>query len=60
MPTAEDSLEPRVPSRDHNSSPADSVKDDEQHFRLLVVANRLPITIRKQPDVRNPLRGYSD
>jgi len=37
-----------VPSRDEAPSPADSVKDDEHNFRLLIVANRLPITIKKQ------------
>jgi len=59
MPTSEDKVETRVPSRDLNSSPADSVKDDEQHFRLLIVANRLPITIKKRPDVRNPFNWLS-
>jgi len=40
-----------IPPRDDAPSPTDSVKDDGQHFRLLIVANRLPITIKKQNDV---------
>lgn len=39
-----------VPAREEAPSPADDGKDG-QHFRLLIVANRLPITIKKQPDV---------
>jgi trehalose-6-phosphate synthase len=59
MATSEDSnVETRVPSREHNSSPADSGKDDEQHFRLLIVANRLPITIKKR-DVSSSSIGLS-
>ena len=47
-----DHAEKEVPSRDEAPSPADSVKDDDGHnFRLLIVANRLPITIKKQPGV---------
>jgi len=37
----------RVPSRDEAPSPTESVKDEGQNYRLLVVANRLPITIKK-------------
>ena len=40
--------------RDEAPSPTESVKgEDEPNYRLLIVANRLPITIKKQPDV-NP------
>jgi hypothetical protein len=39
-----------IPAREEAPSPADEGKNG-QHFRLLIVANRLPITIKKQPDV---------
>ena len=48
---AEERIEKEVPSRDEAPSPSDSAKDDEPNFRLLIVANRLPITIKKQPGV---------
>jgi hypothetical protein len=48
---ADEQIEKGVPPRDDAPSPADSVKDDEHNFRLLIVANRLPITIKKQPGV---------
>jgi hypothetical protein len=48
---AEERIENDVPSRDEASSPTDSVKDDGPNFRLLIVANRLPITIKKQSGV---------
>ena len=38
-----------VPPRDDAPSPI----DDARNFRLLIVANRLPITIKKQPGVRS-------
>lgn len=61
MATSEDSnADTRVPSREHNSSPADSVKDDEQHFRLLIVANRLPITIKKRDVSPISIGSFSD
>lgn len=44
----EGNIEKEVPSRDEAPSPTDSVKDDGHNFRLLIVANRLPITIKKQ------------
>ena len=44
-------IEKGIPPRDEAPSPTDSVKDDEHNFRLLIVANRLPITIKKQPSV---------
>jgi hypothetical protein len=40
-----------VPAREEAPSPADDNGKDGQHFRLLIVANRLPITIKKLPDV---------
>jgi hypothetical protein len=40
-----------VPAREEAQSPADDNGKDGQHFRLLIVANRLPITIKKLPDV---------
>ena len=48
---AEERIENEVPSRDEAPSPSDSAKDDEPNFRLLIVANRLPITIKKQSGV---------
>ena len=48
---AEERIENEVPSRDEAPSPADSGKDDGPNFRLLIVANRLPITIKKQSGV---------
>jgi len=41
-----------VPTREETQSPPTDNGKEEQHFRLLIVANRLPITIKKQPDVR--------
>jgi hypothetical protein len=40
-----------LPLRDEAPSPTESVKDEGKDWRLLIVANRLPITIKKQPDV---------
>jgi hypothetical protein len=48
-------MEKEVPAREDAGSPIDENGKDGQHFRLLIVANRLPITIKKQPDV--PLPG---
>lgn len=50
-------IELEVPSRDEAPSPADSVKDDGHNFRLLIVANRLPITIKKQAGVVSVLES---
>jgi hypothetical protein len=45
-------IEKDVPARDDAGSPTEENGNfDGQHFRLLIVANRLPITIKKQPDV---------
>jgi len=44
-------IEKEVPAREDASSPTEENGKDGQHFRLLIVANRLPITIKKQPDV---------
>jgi hypothetical protein len=43
------SVEKEVPVREESSSPSE--EQEKQHFRLLVVANRLPITIKMQDDV---------
>jgi hypothetical protein len=51
----EEHIENGVPARDEAPSPTESVKDDGHNFRLLIVANRLPITIKKQPGVRFPI-----
>lgn len=40
-------IERAVPSRDEAPSPTESVKEEGQNYRLLIVANRLPITIKK-------------
>ena len=48
-------VEKDVPARDEAASPAEENGKDGQHFRLLIVANRLPITIKRQPDVRLPV-----
>jgi hypothetical protein len=45
-----------VPVRDEAGTPTEENGKDGQHFRLLIVANRLPITIKKQPDVES-LKG---
>jgi hypothetical protein len=44
-------VEKDVPPRDEAASPADDEGKDGPSFRLLIVANRLPITINKQADV---------
>lgn len=41
-------IEKDVPSRDEAPSPTEN---DGTNYRLLIVANRLPITIKKQLDV---------
>jgi hypothetical protein len=40
-----------IPSRDEAPSPAEDSGKEGPNFRLLIVANRLPITIKKQSDV---------
>ena len=40
-------IERAAPLSDEAPSPTESVKDEGQNYRLLVVANRLPITIKK-------------
>ena len=47
-----------VPSRDEAASPTDSGKDEGPNFRLLIVANRLPITIKKLSDVVSQKSGF--
>lgn len=49
-------IETEVPAREDAGSPTEDGKDG-QHFRLLIVANRLPITIKKQPDVLPSLKS---
>jgi hypothetical protein len=44
-------IERASPSRDEAPSPTESLKEEGQNYRLLVVANRLPITIKKQAGV---------
>ena len=55
---AEQHVDKEIPFRDEAPSPADDSGKDGPNFRLLIVANRLPITINKQADVTLATLGW--